>query len=220
MKRSILPLLAILLLAMTACDFEPSPKLSVSPNPLEVSAEGGQVTLSVSAVGKWKTKSVFARPYGPRFYYVTPYSGTGNADITVIFEPNLAADWGNRGEIQFECVSGERTRTLTLPVAQGAADPIYELIDWKEIKIPANGGSFSVTLSYNCRGGIKLDAEGVTVIYKNEAVEEERLWGTTEITFHVSANPSSQDREIHVSTYSGQNRDKPLNVYKFTQAGS
>lgn len=218
MKQRFPLVIAVLLLAMTACDFEPSPKLSVSPNPLEVSAEGGKVTLSVSAVGKWKTKSDFGKDYGNHFYYVSPYSGNGDAVVTVTFEPNPYADWDNLGEIQFECVSGDRTSTVTLPVIQQAADPILEFIDWKEIKIPANGGSFSVTLSYNCSGTIKPDVGDVS--FSGKVMGEDRFCGTAEITFIVPANPSSQDREIHVSTYSGQNRDKPLNVYKFTQAGS
>ena len=216
MKQRFPLVIAVLLLAMTACDFEPSPKLSVSPNPLEVSAEGGKVTLSVSAVGQWKTKSDYGQYYGIR-YNVYPYCGKGDAEISVTIEPNPTIEPG-RGNISFECVSGDKTCIVSLTVSQKGAEPVSEFADWNEVRVPAAGGSFSAVWVFNFRGWIEIDTEDVT--YTTTGNENGWLYGSTEVTFSVPANTTGHDREIRVSTYLGNDLDKPLNVYKFTQAGS
>ena len=217
MKQSFLFVIAILLLAMTACDLEPGPQMSISPDPLEVSSDGGQVNLVVSAIGEWKTQSFFGSPYAPRFCYVSPYSGKGDAEISVMIEPNPTIE-PRRGHISFECVSGDKTSTMSLTVSQKGAEPVSEFADWNEVRVPAAGGSFSAVWVFNFRGWIEIDSEDVT--YTTTGNENSWFYGSTDVTFSVPANTTGHDREIHVSTYLGNNLNKPLNVYKFTQAGS
>ncbi len=206
----------ILLLTATACEIAPAPVLSVNPDPLEVSADGGKVTLSVNAVGEWTTKSDFGEPYGPYFYYVSPYKGSGDAEISVSFEPNPYGEFGRKGTITFECVSGEKTCTVTLPVSQKEADPVFGFTDWNEPLIPAYGGSFTATLSYNC--GVTIDIDAVGVTRSDKLIGEDRFLGPAELTFTVPANPTSSERVIHM-TLRPSGKDTPSKTYKLTQAG-
>lgn len=56
MKSFYVLFMMIILLTATACEIAPTPQLSVSHDHLEVSVDGGMVTLSVNAVGELATK--------------------------------------------------------------------------------------------------------------------------------------------------------------------
>ena len=117
MKPRIVFLMLAFLLAMTACEFVPNPKMSVNRDSLEVSAEGETMALSLSSVGKWRATYDFGHPYGRRYYSVYPYAGSGDAEITVTFEPNPTIEF-REGKITFACESGDKTCTIQLPVFQ------------------------------------------------------------------------------------------------------
>lgn len=220
MKRFSLPLLLMLLLTATACEIAPTPQLSVNPDPLEVSADGGKVTLSISAVGEWTVRANFTTPHNPdasSFFSVLTHKGLGNGEVPVTFDPNPYGFQTRNAEIVFECVSGVETCTVILPVIQKEADPVFAFTDWNEPRIPSNGGSFSATLLHNCKCVIDIDTEGIA--YSVKLIGEDRFLGPSEIAFSVPANPTSSDRDIIV-TLRPDGKEVPSKAYKFTQAGS
>ncbi len=218
MKTLYLPLLMILLLTATACEIAPAPMLSVNPDPLEISADGGRIIVSVNAVGEWTARPDFTihGQYEPSFFYISTYKGTGNGEVPVTFEPNPYGFWTRNARIVFECVSGDEICTVILPVIQREAAPVFEFTDWNEPCIPADGGSFSATLLYNCRVAIDINATGVT--YSDKLIGEDRFLGPAELTFTVPANPTSSERVIHM-TLRPSGKDTPSKTYKLTQAG-
>ena len=212
--RHIIPFVgAFLLLAMTACEFVLDPSVSVYPETLEIPAAGAGEMISVSAVGEWKAFPSYGRGEPiQRFFLVSPAKGVGKAEVFVAFDANPFFE-ERRAEIVFECTSGEKTNTVKIPVVQKAADPVCEFIDWQEIRVPADGGTFSAVISVNYLWWLELDAEDVS-FSRDKAI----ALGTTEVTFTVPANPTHQDRTICVTTHLF-GCEEALHAYQFTQSG-
>lgn len=98
------------LFLFAAC--EPAPVLSVSPNQLEFSAEGGSQSISVTANNVWDVI-----PDNSGIITVSPASGTGNGYFTLTVKPNTTASILN-ASITVVCTSRDETARQTVSISQ------------------------------------------------------------------------------------------------------
>lgn len=110
MKR-FFTLLAAGLLLLASCD--PNPVLSLNPETLTFSAEGGSESIAVTANNSWN----ILLENSEDFFTVSPLSGTGDGYITVTAQPYLSV--GKRSaQIVIICSSHDVALTKTVRIEQ------------------------------------------------------------------------------------------------------
>ena len=110
MKR-FFTLLAAGLFLLASCD--PNPVLSLNPETLTFSAEGGSESIAVTANNSWN----ILLENSEDFFTVSPLSGTGDGYITVTAQPYLSV--GKRSaQIVIICSSHDVALTKTVRIEQ------------------------------------------------------------------------------------------------------
>lgn len=84
MKKSLLYVLSLCTFLLWAC--QPAPMLSVSPESLSFTSEGGSQTIQITANNAWTAIASSSD------FSVSPSSGEGNATLTVTCKPAVLAE--------------------------------------------------------------------------------------------------------------------------------
>lgn len=189
MKR-FFTLLAAGLFLLTAC--EPDPVLTLNPEDISFSAEGGSASVAVSANNTWNVLLENAED----FFTVSPLSGTGEGYITVTAKPNGSSS-SRSAQIVVVCTSHDMSMTKTVKIEQtcpaGSIDfdnaecipPLGE-----DDTFSAEGGSFIFEFTANGPWTASCNASDVKMDLTSGSA------GSFKVTATIPACPVFEGRDI------------------------
>ena len=196
MKRLLALLSCVSLLLLQACHEDPY--LTVSPENLSFTQEGGSQTVRVSANYAW-TASVSGSGFS-----VSPASGEGDATLTVTASAASATD----------VLSGTltvRSEGLSASVKL-SQDAKNALLVGNVATIPYEGGTFSVEIQYNTEFSVEIEPSAKSWITFNGTKALSRGW----LEFQFAAN-DGDERSGKVTVKDKAGKASPVTI-TFKQA--
>ncbi len=195
MNRFLTYSLAGLLLVVFGCNTTPDPVLTVSPENLAFSAEGGAQTVQVKANNPW-TASASGSGLS-----VNPSSGEGDATVTV-----TATATSSTNPVSGTVVFRSEGLSATVSVTQDERK-VIQVGD--VMVIPAEGGTFAVDIQYNTEYTVEVEASAKSWIsfLGTRALQSGKL----EFQFAENGNTEPRTGKVTVRDNSGKAAPVTLN---------
>lgn len=146
--------------------------VSVTPEHLQFTCEGGTETIAVASSSSWSVSNISS------WLAVDMMEGTGNAQLALTAQPNVS--YFNRlGRVVFRSESG---MTTVVTVEQEAApNPHYFSVDPEYINMPSEGGEATVTVACDREWNMSCDADWVVLPFND---------GSGDVTFSIAVEPN------------------------------
>ncbi len=173
-------LLAALSLVAVSCSKEPEKELSVSPQSIELEADGSQQTAAVDANVNWTAST------SSGWLQVSPRSGKGSMELTVKADANISGA-ERSATITFSSPDSE-TLGASITVKQV---PVSVSFAQNPVPVKAEGETVTINVTANTPWEIITSEETARVVLS--AVKGD---GNAQITAQVSANPNNKVAEI------------------------
>ena len=195
MNRFLTYSLAGLLLVVFGCNTTPDPVLTVSPENLAFSAEGGAQTVQVKANNPW-TASASGSGLS-----VNPSSGEGDATVTV-----TATATSSTNPVSGTVVFRSEGLSATVSVTQDERK-VIQVGD--VMVIPSEGGTFAVDIQYNTEYTVEVEASAKSWIsfLGTRALQSGKL----EFQFAENQNTDPRQGKVTVKDNSGKAAPVTLN---------
>ncbi|MBR5454452.1 MAG: hypothetical protein IKV60_01500, partial [Rikenellaceae bacterium] len=205
MKKYFLLFAAALVMGVTACvePVEPTPdpivpELSVDVESIEAEVAGLDTEFNITSNVEWVVTA------DQEWISIDPNEGEGNSVVLVTVDKNKTYDV-REGAITIEVV-GEfagQVESITIPVTQDEVKAA--ILDAKsKYEMPAEGGSFELTMKANVEYSVELGADWLSIA----EADATRALKEDVITINVAANEAYDAREAVVTITSTLGEDK------------
>ncbi len=194
MKRLLTFLFCASAILLFGCNTTPDPVLTVTPENLAFSAEGGAQTVQVKANNPW-TASASGSGIS-----VNPSSGEGDATVTVTTSATSSTN-----PVSGTVVFRSEGLSATVSVTQDERKVIQV---GNVMVIPAEGGTFAVTIQYNTEYRVEVEASAKSWIsfLGTRALQSGKL----EFQFAENGNTEPRQGKVTVKDKSGKVSDITL----------
>ncbi len=194
MKRLLSFLLGASALFVFGCNTTPDPVLTVSPENLAFSAEGGVQTVQVKANNPWTASATGAG------ISINPSSGDGDATVTVT-STATNSPFPITGTINFRSEGLSAVVSITQEERK-----VIQLGD--VMTIPAEGGSFAIDVKYNTDVVVEVESEAQSWI-RFVAV---RALKSGKLEFGFAENGSTDPRQGKVTVKDKNGKVSPITL--------
>ncbi len=194
MKRLLSFLLGASVLFIFGCNTTPDPVLTVSPENLAFSAEGGVQTVQVKANNPWTASATGAG------ISINPSSGDGDATVTVTATAT-DSPFPITGTINFRSEGLSAVVSITQEERK-----VIQLGD--VMTIPAEGGSFAIDVKYNTDVVVEVESEAQSWI-RFVAV---RALKSGKLEFGFAENGSTDPRQGKVTVKDKNGKVSPITL--------
>ncbi len=194
MKRLLSFLLGASVLFIFGCNTTPDPVLTVSPENLAFSAEGGVQTVQVKANNPWTASATGAD------ISINPSSGDGDATVTVT-STATNSPFPITGTINFRSEGLSAVVSITQEERK-----VIQLGD--VMTIPAEGGSFAIDVKYNTDVVVEVESEAQSWI-RFVAV---RALKSGKLEFGFAENGSTDPRQGKVTVKDKNGKVSPITL--------
>ncbi len=194
MKRLLSFLLGASVLFIFGCNTTPDPVLTVSPENLAFSAEGGVQTVQVKANNPWTASATGAG------ISINPSSGEGDATVTVTATATNSP-FPITGTISFRSEGLSASVSITQEERK-----VIQLGD--VMTIPAEGGSFAIDVKYNTDVVVEVESEAQSWI-RFVAV---RALKSGKLEFGFAENGSTDPRQGKVTVKDKNGKVSPITL--------
>ena len=194
MKRLFPILLCGLASLLFGCNTTPDPVLTVTPENLAFSAEGGAQTVQVKANNPW-TASASGTGIS-----VNPSSGEGDATVTV-----TATATSSTNPVSGTVVFRSEGLSATVSVTQDERK-VIQVGD--VMVIPAEGGTFAVDIQYNTEYTVEVEASAKSWI----SFQGTRALQSGKLEFQFAENQNTDPRQGKVTVKDNSGKAAPVTL--------